>query len=37
VFGQDTSLVLGLLVLTVEEGGEIQVHLPGENNGEKVG
>lgn len=37
MFGQDAPLVLGLLVLTVEEGGEIQVHLPGERNRERIG
>lgn len=30
VFGQDAPFVLGLLVLTIKEGGEIQVHLSGE-------
>lgn len=30
VFGQDSPFVLGFLVLTIKEGGEIQVHLSGQ-------
>lgn len=33
MFGQDPPLVLGLLVLAIKEGGEIQVHLIGERIG----